>query len=132
VFDSPGPEAANDLRFRRSPEVVISAGARVKRPGDRMRGQPVELVARHSVGERSPCQLVADAIRGDASLFTRDDGVEAAWRVVEPILRGSRSRPRSTSPPRGVRRPLRRSSQATGAGTTPVAEQRDRGAVERS
>ena len=53
-----------------------------------MVGDAVELVARHSlVGEKSPYErLLGDAIRGDASLFTRDDGVEAAWRVVDPIL----------------------------------------------
>jgi glucose-6-phosphate 1-dehydrogenase len=32
-------------------------------------------------------RLLGDAIRGDSSLFTRDDGVEAAWRVVDPILK---------------------------------------------
>jgi glucose-6-phosphate 1-dehydrogenase len=48
----------------------------------------VELVARHATdGEKSPYQrLLGDAIRNDATLFTRDDSVEAAWRVVEPIL----------------------------------------------
>jgi glucose-6-phosphate 1-dehydrogenase len=53
-----------------------------------MVGDAVELVARHSLaGEKSPYErLLGDAIRGDASLFTRDDGVEAAWRVVDPIL----------------------------------------------
>ena len=89
VFDSIDPAEANYLRFRLSPEVVISAGARVKRPGEQMHGQPVELIARHSsAGEKSPYErLLGDAIRGDASLFTRDDGVEAAWRIVDPVLR---------------------------------------------
>ena len=79
---------SNYFRFRLSPEVVISEGARVKRPGEEMVGDAVELVARHSLaGEKSPYErLLGDAIRGDASLFTRDDGVEAAWRVVDPIL----------------------------------------------
>jgi glucose-6-phosphate 1-dehydrogenase len=88
IFDEINPEQSNYFRFRLSPQVVISAGARVKRPGDEMVGDAVELVARHSlVGEKSPYErLLGDAIRGDASLFTRDDGVEAAWRVVEPIL----------------------------------------------
>jgi glucose-6-phosphate 1-dehydrogenase len=67
---------------------VISIGARVKRPGDEMRGEPVELVARRSpASEDLPYErLLGDAIRGDPSLFTRDDSVEAAWCVVDPIL----------------------------------------------
>jgi len=88
IFDEIGPAQSNYFRFRLSPEVVISEGARVKRPGEVMVGDAVELVARHSfAGEKSPYErLLGDAIRGDASLFTRDDGVEAAWRVVEPML----------------------------------------------
>jgi glucose-6-phosphate 1-dehydrogenase len=88
IFDEIHPAQSNYFRFRLSPEVVISAGARVKRPGEEMVGDAVELVARHAlVGEKSPYErLLGDAIRGDASLFTRDDGVEAAWRVVDPIL----------------------------------------------
>jgi len=88
IFDEITPAQSNYFRFRLSPEVVISTGARVKRPGEEMVGDAVELVARHSLaGEKSPYErLLGDAIRGDASLFTRDDGVEAAWRVVDPIL----------------------------------------------
>ena len=54
-----------------------------------MRGEPVELVARHhSETEKSPYErLLGDAIRGDTSLFTQDDCVEAAWQVVEPVLK---------------------------------------------
>src|SRR6266852_3716896 len=91
IFDEIKPAQSNYFRFRLSPEVVISTGARVKRPGEEMVGDAVELVARHSlVGEKSPYErLLGDAIRGDASLFTRDDGVEAAWRVVDPILHSS-------------------------------------------
>jgi glucose-6-phosphate 1-dehydrogenase len=88
IFDEIKPAPSNYFRFRLSPEVVISAGARVKRPGEEMQGEAVELVARHCPGgEKSPYErLLGDAIRGDASLFTRDDSVEAAWRVIEPIL----------------------------------------------
>ena len=88
IFDEINRAQSNYFRFRLSPEVVISTGARVKRPGEEMVGDAVELVARHSLaGEKSPYErLLGDAIRGDASLFTRDDGVEAAWRVVDPIL----------------------------------------------
>lgn len=91
TFGEIGPETSNYFRFRLSPEVVISAGAQVKRPGEEMRGEPVELIARHQThGEQQPYErLLHDAIRGDASLFTRDDSVEAAWRVIDPILRDS-------------------------------------------
>jgi glucose-6-phosphate 1-dehydrogenase len=56
--------------------------------GEQMHGEPVELVARHHTElEKSPYErLLGDAIRGDVSLFTTDDLVEAAWRVVDPIL----------------------------------------------
>jgi glucose-6-phosphate 1-dehydrogenase len=88
VFDEVRPELSNYFRFRLSPDVVISTGARVKRPGEAMCGEPVELIARQAMrGEKLPYQrLLGDAIRGDTSLFTRDDAVEAAWRVVDPIL----------------------------------------------
>src|SRR3546814_1566709 len=54
-----------------------------------MRGEDVELTARHQhVDEKSPYErLLGDAIRGDAGLFTSDAAVEAAWRVVDPVLR---------------------------------------------
>ena len=53
-----------------------------------MRGEPVELIARHQTqGDQLPYQrLLHDAIHGDPSLFTRDDAVEAAWRVIDPVL----------------------------------------------
>ena len=88
IFDRTDPAESNYFRFRLGPEVVISAGARVKRPGDEMTGEPVELVARRSLASKDlPYErLLGDAIRGDASLFTRDDIVEAAWCVVDPIL----------------------------------------------
>jgi glucose-6-phosphate 1-dehydrogenase len=60
----------------------------VKRNGEQMRGEPAELIARHhSESEKSPYErLLGDAVRGDTSLFTQDDCVEAAWRVVDPVL----------------------------------------------
>ena len=88
TFDDISPATANYFRFRLSPEVVISTGARVKRPGEEMHGEPVELIARHQTrGDQEPYErLLHDAIEGDASLFTRDDAVEAAWRVIDPML----------------------------------------------
>jgi glucose-6-phosphate 1-dehydrogenase len=78
----------NYFRLRLSPEVVISEGALVKRNGEEMHGEPVELVARHNAqAGKSPYErLLGDAIRGDRALFTQDDSVEAAWRVVDPVL----------------------------------------------
>jgi glucose-6-phosphate 1-dehydrogenase len=88
IFDAVAPQDSNYLRFRLGPEVVMSLGARVKQPGEDMRGEPVELIARHEArSDKLPYdRLLHDAILGDASLFTRDDAVEAAWRVVDPAL----------------------------------------------
>jgi glucose-6-phosphate 1-dehydrogenase len=92
VFDGHDVMPRNYFRLRLSPEVVIGAGALVKRSGEHMRGEPVELIARHSVqNDMSPYErLLGDAIRGDTSLFTQDACVEAAWRVVDPVLRDPR------------------------------------------
>ena len=89
VFDEIKPEQSNYFRFRLSPRVFISLCARVKVPGESMVGEEVELFARHhSADEMSPYErLLSDAIRGDTSLFARKDAVEAAWRIVNPILR---------------------------------------------
>jgi glucose-6-phosphate 1-dehydrogenase len=88
IFDEAQPAHSNYFRFRLSPEVAISAGARVKQPGEDMRGEPVQLIVRSQLkrGKSAYERLLSDAIRGDASLFTRDDCVEAAWRVIGPIL----------------------------------------------
>jgi len=89
IFDDGARMPANYFRFRLSPEVVICTGALVKENGEEMRGEPVELLARHtSKREKSPYErLLGDAIRGDTQLFTQDDCVEAAWRVVDPVLK---------------------------------------------
>src|SRR3546814_13207773 len=89
IFDEIPPAHSNYFRLRLSPEVVISTGVRVKRAGDDMHGEDVELTARHQhADEKSPYErLLGDAIRGDAGLFTRAPAVEAAWRVVDPVLR---------------------------------------------
>lgn len=82
--------AQNSFRFRLSPEVLVAISARSKLPGEGMRGEEVELVARHRpVDEMTPYErLLGDALRGDPSLFVREDAVEAAWKVVDPILDG--------------------------------------------
>jgi len=88
LFDDVMRSAPNHVRFRLSPHVVLELGARAKRPGDRMAGETVLLDACHeSTHERPPYQrLLGDAMRGDQLLFAREDGVLAAWRVVEPVI----------------------------------------------
>ncbi|MEP6907591.1 MAG: glucose-6-phosphate dehydrogenase [Pseudoxanthomonas sp.] len=93
IFDEIQPAHSNYFRFRLSPEVVISAGVRVKRAGFEMQGEDVELLMRHQhEDEKSPYErLLGDALNGDAALFSSDAAVEAAWRVVDPVL-GSRTK----------------------------------------
>jgi glucose-6-phosphate 1-dehydrogenase len=88
IFDDPQPCGSNFVRFRLSPDVSISIGARVKIPGREMIGANTQLVtSRRASDEMSAYErLLGDAIRGDASLFTRADVVEAAWRIFDPIL----------------------------------------------
>jgi glucose-6-phosphate 1-dehydrogenase len=88
TFDEKDPGSPNRLRLRLSPEVVIAVGMRVKLQGENMQGEDVELIARHqSTDEMTPYQrLLGDALRGDQSLFAREDSIEAQWRIVEGIL----------------------------------------------
>jgi glucose-6-phosphate 1-dehydrogenase len=78
----------NYIRFRLSPDVAIAQGVRVKEPGEAMRGDEVELLATQQPSDHMDAyaRLLGDAIRGDATLFAREDSVEAQWRVVDPIL----------------------------------------------
>ena len=88
VFDEPEPPDGDYVRFRLTPDMSISIGARAKMPGEAMVGEAVELFASHRSGtERPPYQrLIGDAWRGDQSLFAREDTVEAAWRIVDGVL----------------------------------------------
>lgn len=89
VFTETIPGHPNHFRFRLSPDVVMALSARVKIPGEAMVGEEVELIARHQSGgdEMAPYErLLGDAMRGDPTLFAREDAIEAAWRVVDPIL----------------------------------------------
>ena len=79
----------NYVRFRLGPDVTIAVGARVKRPGEEFISDPTELrvVDRPTADEMTPYErLLGDAMDGDAMLFAREDGVEAAWAVVQNIL----------------------------------------------
>ncbi len=89
VFEDAGKSEPNYFRFRLSPDVFIAIGARAKTPGEDMVGEDINLIARHHpVEEMTPYErLLGDAMRGDAVLFARQDSVEAAWAVIDPILR---------------------------------------------
>jgi glucose-6-phosphate 1-dehydrogenase len=79
----------NYVRFRLGPEMEIAIGARVKRPGEELVSEPTELQVTHrpTCDELTPYErLLGDAMDGDAMLFAREDGVEAAWTVVQGIL----------------------------------------------
>ena len=88
VLDEHDPAVANYYRFRLSPEMLIALGTKVKKPGKLIVGEPIELVACHQPpDEMGPYErLIGDAANGDATLFGREDSVEAAWRIVDPIL----------------------------------------------
>jgi glucose-6-phosphate 1-dehydrogenase len=91
LFSDAGEVPPNYFRFRLSPHVELSLGARAKLPGERMLGENVELAACHDgVDEMTPYErLLGDAMRGDQMLFAREDSVEEAWRVVGPALDGA-------------------------------------------
>jgi glucose-6-phosphate 1-dehydrogenase len=88
LFDNSTSHEPNYVRFRISPDVIISFGARIKAPGEAMVGESVELLARDSTADdMTPYErLLGDALRGDTMLFVREDEVESAWRIVQPIL----------------------------------------------
>ena len=88
LFDDVRKSEPNQFRFRLSPEVVLELRARAKLPGESMTGEDVRLDAFHQHGdEMAPYErLLRDAMRGDQTLFAREDSVLAAWRVVEPVL----------------------------------------------
>jgi glucose-6-phosphate 1-dehydrogenase len=82
-------EESNYFRFRLGPTISIGIGARVKKPGTETASIPTELMAvqdagRDEVGAYE--RLLTDAMRGDPTLFVREDAVEAAWKVVENVL----------------------------------------------
>jgi glucose-6-phosphate 1-dehydrogenase len=90
LFDDshPADGRSNYLRFRLQPASAIALAARVKRPGKEFVGDQRELYLCEDVPrEESPYErLLGDAMAGDGALFTRQDAVEAAWAVVDPVL----------------------------------------------
>ena len=83
------PGEGNYLRFRLSPNAAIGLAARVKHPGEEFLGEQKELyLLEQQAGEETPYErLLGDAMKGDGGLFTREDAVEAAWEVVDKVLK---------------------------------------------
>jgi glucose-6-phosphate 1-dehydrogenase len=99
--DSPlTADRANYVRFQLSPHSLIALAGRVKSKGKKFVGDQDELsMIEEECGERLPYErLLEDAMSGDRMLFTREDTVEAAWAVVDPVLK---KHPRSLPYPRG-------------------------------
>jgi len=82
--------AANYCRFRIGPDVTFAIGANVIAPGEDTRSQTAEMLGtRHPhAGDMDAYERVlGDAMQGDATLFAREDYVEEAWRIVDPVLK---------------------------------------------
>jgi glucose-6-phosphate 1-dehydrogenase len=84
--------SANYFRFRISPEVTLAFGMNAIAPGEDTVSQSVEMiVSQHPRPEEMDAyeRLLGDAMAGDATLFAREDYVEEAWRIVDPVLKTS-------------------------------------------
>jgi len=89
VFPTCSP-AANYFRFRISPDVTAAFGLTVMDEDEKMIGQSVELLASHHPGAQELDayeRVLGDAMAGDATIFAREDYVEEAWRIVDPVLK---------------------------------------------
>ncbi|MGC3996637.1 MAG: glucose-6-phosphate dehydrogenase [Anaeromyxobacter sp.] len=80
----------NELRFQLTPATEIALHATVKEPGEGYRGHQVRLVATHTHDSRGEedayAELLTDALEGETFRFARQDYVEEAWRIVDPVL----------------------------------------------
>ncbi|HEX4146978.1 MAG TPA: glucose-6-phosphate dehydrogenase [Pirellulales bacterium] len=88
IFPASSP-SPNYFRFRISPDVSAAFGMTVMDPEEKMIGESVELLTKHhtSAAEMDAYErLLGDAMAGDATLFAREDNVEEAWRIVDPVL----------------------------------------------
>ena len=82
--------APNYFRFRRSPNVTAAFGLTVMDEQEKMIGEQTELLATHYPGAEEMDayeRVLGDAMAGDATLFAREDYVEEAWRIVDPVLK---------------------------------------------
>jgi glucose-6-phosphate 1-dehydrogenase len=82
---------ANQLVFTLQPDEGVSVSIGAKIPGSRMRIRPVNMEFRYGTSFLSESpeayeRLILDAMRGDATLFTRNDEIEALWGIIDPIL----------------------------------------------
>jgi glucose-6-phosphate 1-dehydrogenase len=89
IFNGTGGIQPNHFRFRISPDVTIAHGMMVKSPDGAFAGEQVELVALdHGTANEMDAyeRVLGDAMVGDATLFAREDYVEEAWHIVDPVL----------------------------------------------
>lgn len=88
TFGEHVPPSSAHMRIRLGPDIAIGLGVRVKTPGERMIGRDIELdMHRQAADDIPPYQrLLGDACRGNIELFSRQDIVDAQWRIVGPVL----------------------------------------------
>lgn len=116
VFREPAGQEPNRLRFRLGPgEVTLGLAANVKVPGTAMAGRAIELDFCHQPDDEMEAyeRLIGDALRGDTTLFARQDSIEAAWRIFDPVL--ARGTPVHAYPP-GTWGPAEAEALAASAG----------------
>ena len=85
-MDDPEP---NRFRFRLGPDEFVRLEVQAKVPGEQMESRTITLDVDGRSGPQGPAayeRLLGDVIEGDARLFARQDTVEQAWRVVQPLL----------------------------------------------
>ncbi len=88
IFQACGA-GSNHVRFRIGPDESIAIGLTVMDSAERGTGRPIELLdTHHPEGENVDAyeRLLGDAMAGDSTLFAREDYVEEAWRIVDPVL----------------------------------------------
>ena len=115
LFDPDSTASRNEFCFRLSPDVCTTLTAQAKLPGEAMLGEEVRLVDHHQPGdEMKPYErLLGDALRRDRTLFGSEAGVEASWRIVDPILNSDAPVYEYDS---GSRGPVEAERMAAGAG----------------
>ncbi|MBX9742503.1 MAG: glucose-6-phosphate dehydrogenase [Chthoniobacterales bacterium] len=86
------PIKQNYIRMRISPEVTIVMGMNAIKPDNETQSNPVELVTSHKPDEKEMApyeRVLRDALAGDPTLFAREDYVEEAWRIVDPVIKAN-------------------------------------------
>lgn len=80
----------NYCRLRINPDITFAIGANVIKPGEEAESTIAEMVGTdlpHADEMDAYERVLGDAMHGDATLFAREDYVEEAWRIVDPILK---------------------------------------------